>query len=164
MPSGSSAVRDTGSRANAPRAFSHSEGPRRHLRAVRPCVRSAQRLTRAPLSLIRNHAARARGRDLSDNLLSGSIPVELGALTALESLYAARLLPVSMIRSAPSFPAARFPSAPSRALRIRAARARGRWLNNNRLDGEIPLELGALAALDYLYAARSSRLGRALHR
>lgn len=54
-------------------------------------------------------AARACGRNLRSNALSGALPSELGALSALASLYAARLSRDSLR----ACPAAR-PSAPSR--------------------------------------------------
>lgn len=81
---------------------------------------SAQRLTRARLPYFGSAPvlhARACCRRLDENLLTGTIPREFGALTALESLYAA-WLPVSTM-VAPRLPSGACPSHPSHLKSVR---------------------------------------------
>ncbi|CAM9610681.1 unnamed protein product [Scytosiphon promiscuus] len=84
-----------------------------------------------------------RTLELGDNQLSGSIPPEMGALTALETLNLWRNLLSERI--------------PEELGRLRKLRAL--FLHENKLIGPIPQELGKLVALTTLVLARNQLSG-----
>ena len=92
---------------------------------------------------------------MGSNLLSGAIPQELGGLTRLQQLCAARLTRATAAGEQ------RGAAGASGASRTKAKRADGRTFHRNcstnSLNGTIPPSLGSLASLTVLCAARPAR-------